>query len=180
MYTEIEAKLKVDSLEEVRKKLKELDAEFAGELLQEDVLFDDYSDSLTKADSCIRLRKQTTDGETKYILTYKGAKEKSSFKKRHEIEVEVSDGESVQNILSALGYEKKITVEKHRSLWRLGGCKVALDQLKNLGNFVEIEGPDEKIINDVQKSLGLNNSQHIPKSYASLIADKLTEMKKQW
>jgi hypothetical protein len=38
---------------------------------------------------------------------------------------------------------------------------------------VEIEGPDEKSINDVQKSLGLEKLQNISESYASLIADKI-------
>ncbi|MEJ2649014.1 MAG: class IV adenylate cyclase, partial [Sedimentisphaerales bacterium] len=106
MSTEIEAKLKVDSLEKVRERLKELGAEFVAEQPQEDVLFDDEHDTLTKADSCIRLRAQTARNETKYILTYKGAKEKSSYKRRREIEIEVSDADSTRDILCALGYDK--------------------------------------------------------------------------
>ena len=178
MSIEIEAKLKVDSVEGVRERLMELCAEFVAELAQEDVLFDDENGTLTKADSCVRLRRQTRQGETKYILTYKGAKEKSSFKRRREIEIEVSDADSTEIILSALGYEKRLTVEKNRSLWRLGECEVALDQLKQLGGFVEIEGPNEKVIADVQKSLNLEHLRHIPKSYASLITEKSSKMKK--
>ena len=179
MSVEIEAKLKVDSLEEIRKRLEELGAEFVAEQTQEDVLFDNADETLTKADSCIRLRKQTTNNRAKYILTYKGAKEKSSFKKRREIETEISNAESMRDIFLALGYDKKLVVEKKRGLWKYGGCEVALDHLKLLGDFVEIEGPNENAINDVQKILGLELIQPIPKSYASLIVDKLTEMKKQ-
>ena len=40
MYTEIEAKLKVESLDEVRSRLLELGAEYVGEQIQEDILFD--------------------------------------------------------------------------------------------------------------------------------------------
>jgi predicted adenylyl cyclase CyaB len=178
MHTEIEAKLKVDSLQEIDDRLRQLGAEFVTELSQEDVLFDDVRETLTKADSCLRLRGQTAGGKTEYILGYKGAKEKSSFKKRLEIEIEVSSGESAKAILSAMGYEQKIIVEKKRSLWRFGGCEVALDRLKLLGDFVEIEGPNEKAINDVQKKLNLEQLKHIPKSYASLIADKLTHTNK--
>jgi adenylate cyclase, class 2 len=177
MHTEIEAKLKVDSLQEIEERLRQLGAAFVAELSQEDVLFDDAHETLTKADSCLRLRTQAAGGKTEYILTYKGAKEKSSFKKRREIEVEVSSGDSAKAIISALGYVQKITVEKKRSLWRFGGCEVALDRLKMLGDFVEIEGPDEKAINDVQKKLGLEKLRHIPKSYASLIAEKLVQKK---
>jgi adenylate cyclase class 2 len=173
MSVEVEAKLKVDSIEEVRERLMELRAEYVAELGQVDILFDDKNDTLTKADSCVRLRRQTRQGETKYILTYKGAKEKSSFKRRREIEIEVSDADATLDILSALGYYKKLTVEKKRSLWRFGECEIALDQVKQLGDFVEIEGPNETIINNMQKILNLGHLSHIPKSYASLIADKI-------
>ncbi|MBN1974036.1 MAG: class IV adenylate cyclase [Sedimentisphaerales bacterium] len=178
MYTEIEAKLKVESLKEVEDRLRGLGAEFAGEQLQEDILFDDAAGTMANNDSCLRLRKQVMSGGTKYILSYKGAKEKSCFKKRREIEIEVNSGDSAKELLSALGYEKKLTVEKKRSLWRFKGCEVALDQLKLLGDFIEIEGFDEKVIDDVQKCLGLESIRHIPKSYASLIAEKIREDEK--
>lgn len=179
MYTEIEAKLKVESLDEVKNKLIELGAEFVGEQSQEDILFDDTTGTMAKNDSCLRLRKQVMSGRTKYILAYKGAKEKSSFKKRCEIEIEVNNGDSAKELLSALGYEKKLVVEKNRFLWKLRGCEIALDTLKLLGYFVEIEGLNEKAIKDVQKSLGLENLKHIPKSYASLVSEMLhREVKK--
>lgn len=173
MYTEIEAKLKVESLDEVRSKLLDLGAEYVGEQLQEDILFDAADESLSKSDSCLRLRKQIMNGQTKFILTYKGAKEKSNLKKRREIETVVANGDSVKELLSALGYVERLIVEKKRGFWKLGGCEVALDTLKLLGNFVEVEGPDEKVISDVQKSLGLEKVPNITKSYAALIAEKL-------
>jgi adenylate cyclase class 2 len=173
MYTEIEAKLKVDSLNEVEDRLKRLGAEFVAEQSQEDVLFDDSKKNMAKNDSCLRLRKQVVSGHEKYIVTFKGAKQKSSVKKRREIEIEVSNIDSAKEIFHALGYEEILTVQKQRSLWRLGNCEVALDKLELLGNFVEIEGPDEKVISDVQKSLGLDNLEHIPKSYAAMIEEKL-------
>ena len=86
MPVEIEAKLKVDSLEEIKHKLTELGAEFLQEQLQKDYLFDDAEKSLQKTDRCLRLRRQSADESERFFLTYKGAKEKSSFKKRQEIE----------------------------------------------------------------------------------------------
>ncbi len=50
MYTEIEAKLKVDSLQEIERKLAELGAEFQEEQLQTDYHFDDADSELTKTD----------------------------------------------------------------------------------------------------------------------------------
>ncbi len=179
MYTEIEAKIKVELHDEVRSRLIELGAEYVGEQLQEDILFDAADESLSKNDSCLRLRKQVMNGQIKFILTYKGAKEKSNLKKRREIETEVANGDSVKEILSALGYVERLIVEKTRGFWKLGGCEVALDTLKLLGNFVEIEGPNEKIINDVQKNLGLEKLPNITKSYAALIAEKLHQENKK-
>jgi len=172
MCVEIEAKLKVDSLPEVEQKLAELGAEFLAEQLQTDYLFDDIDSALTTTDRCLRLRCQSVAGSERFFLTYKGAKEKSNFKKRQEIEIEIKDAESTRKLLSALGYVKVLVVEKNRRLWRLGGCAVALDQLPLLGAFVEIEGPDDKKITDVQQSLGLTNLPHITKSYAQLTKEE--------
>jgi predicted adenylyl cyclase CyaB len=81
MYTEIEAKLKVDSLEQMTAKLTELGAEFGQEQLQTDYHFDDANMTLQKTDRCLRLRRQLVNESERFFLTYKGAKEKSSFKK---------------------------------------------------------------------------------------------------
>jgi len=172
MYVEIELKLKVDSLPEVEQKLAEAGAEFLAEQLQTDYLFDDANAALITNDRCLRLRRQSVAGSERFFLTYKGAKEKSNFKKRQEIETEIIEAESTKKLLSALGYEKVMVVEKKRRLWKLGGCSVALDQLPLLGAFVEIEGPDDETITDVQQRLGLADLPHIAKSYAQLTKEE--------
>jgi len=172
MNTEIEAKLKVDSLGEIERKLNELGAEFLAEQLQTDYHFDDANTTLTKTDRCLRLRKQMVGRNESLFLTYKGAKERSNFKRRQEIEFEIKDADSVRKLLSALGYEQSLVVEKKRRLWQLGDCEVALDQLPLLGDFVEIEGPDEEKIANAQDKLGLSDLSHITESYASLVTKK--------
>jgi adenylate cyclase class 2 len=173
--TEIEAKLKVDSLQTAAEKLARLGAEFVQEQVQTDYYFDDAKTGLTKTDRCLRLRQQSADNQEKVLLTYKGAKEKDNFKKRQEVEIEVKDLDSTGKLLSALGYEQALVVEKKRRIWRLGSCRVCLDELPLLGSFLEIEGPDAEKIADVQSSLGLANLPHIPESYASLMSEKLRQ-----
>ena len=173
MCYEIEAKLKVNSLPEIERKLNELGAEFVAEQLQTDYHFDDSNAILTKTDRCLRLRRQSVAGRERYYLTFKGAKEKSNFKKRQEIEIEIIEAKSAQKLLSALGYEKVLVIEKKRRLWHLCGCYIALDQLPLLGAFVEIEGPDDETIADMQKSLGLADLRHIAKSYAQLTREEI-------
>jgi adenylate cyclase class 2 len=172
MCIEIEAKLKVDSLSEIEQKLTELGAEFLTEQIQMDYFFDDANTTLTAGDRCLRLRRQLIEGSEKFILTYKGAKEESNYKKRREIEIEIADSESMQKLLLALGYERVLTIEKKRRLWQLGRCAVALDRLSLLGDFVEIEGPDNEEIADAQQKLGLAELPHIEKSYAQLIKEE--------
>jgi len=173
MHIEIEAKLKVESLEDVKRKLVERGAEFLAEQLQTDYYFDGRDRTLTKTDRCLRLRQEVIDDSERFFLTYKGAKEKDQFKKRQEIDIEIKDLDSTEKLLAALGYNMVLVVEKKRKTWRHRDCVVALDELPLLGDFVEIEGPDDERITDVQKDLGLANLPHIPESYASLMAEKL-------
>ncbi|MFQ6034801.1 MAG: class IV adenylate cyclase [Sedimentisphaerales bacterium] len=172
MSTEIEAKLKVDSLEDVKQKLVELGAEFLAEHFQPDCYFDDAGSTLKNSDRALRLRRQLTGKTEKVLLTYKGAKTKDNFKKRQEIEIEIKDAESAEKLLLSLGYEKVLVFEKKRLIWQVENCVVALDKLPLLGNFVEIEGPDDKEICDVQRNLGLADLPHIVESYADLVAKK--------
>jgi len=178
MHIEVEAKLKVDSLEQVAAKLTELGAEFRQEQLQIDNYFDDANRVLTKTDRCLRLRRLLAGKSERFFLTYKGAKEKNEFKKRQEIEIEVEDGNSAEKLLLLLGYNKALVFEKKRRIWRFGECEVALDELPLLGSFVEIEGPDGEKIADVQRNLGLSDLPPILESYASLMEEKLRQLGK--
>ena len=63
MYSEIEAKLKIESPEQIESRLVELGAEFIAEQLQTDYHFDDADAAMSKADKALRLRKQVV-GET--------------------------------------------------------------------------------------------------------------------
>jgi len=173
MCIEIEAKLKVDSLPKVEQKLAELGAEFLAEQLQTDCYFDDTEATLTKTDRCLRLRREQVGNSQRFFLAYKGAREKDQFKKRQQIEIEIKNADLTEQLLLALGYKKVLVFEKKRRMWQLGDCVVALDELPLLGNFVEIEGPEDQKIGDVQKDLGLANLPHIAESYASLMAEKL-------
>jgi len=179
MNIEIEAKLKVDSLEKVEHKLTELGAEFGQEQLHLDSYFDDEKTTLKKSDRCLRLRWQLVGENERFFLTYKGEKEKGEFKKRQEVEIAIEDGNSVEKLLLLLGYNKVFVFEKKRRIWRFGQCEVALDELPLLGSFVEIEGHDDEKIADVQESLGLSKLPVILESYASLMEKKLQQLGKK-
>lgn len=173
MHIEIEAKLKVDSLAEVERRLKALDAELLRASVHTDTYFDDDKKSFRKSDKALRLRRMRIGQKEKAALTFKGPRLRGRFKQRQEIQFGVDDVKSAEKFLEALGYKRAIVFQKKRRLWRLGGCEVALDELPLLGTFVEIEGPNEKKIAAVQKKLGLSDLPHIPESYACLMERKL-------
>jgi adenylate cyclase class 2 len=176
MHTEIEAKLKVDSPEQVEKRLARCGASFVHEVVQTDSYFDTPDRDLTRGDKCLRLRSERTQGGERLILAYKGPKEKDDYKKRAELEVGVDDAEAVESLLGALGYRKALAFDKRRRAWRLQGCEVAIDELPLLGGFVEIEGPDSAAISQVQAMLGLSDTPHVVASYACLIDEELSRL----
>lgn len=176
MYLETEAKLKVNSLDEVKRRLAEAGASPLGETIQVDYYFDKTDGELTRTDQCIRLRRESFDGGQRYFLTYKGAKQTDDFKKRREINLPVEDAEAVEHLLNALGYSRVLVFNKRRSAWRVDDCDVALDELPLIGTFVEIEGPNSEAISRVQRTLGLAGTPHMPDSYPAQMAREMSRL----
>jgi adenylate cyclase class 2 len=173
---EIEAKLKVEALEIVERRLRACRGLFVRETRQRDTYFDTPDRRLTRGDACLRLRRERTGPREQLILAYKGPKEQDDYKRRTEIEVEVRDARATELLLAALGYEKALAFDKRRCLWTLHNCEVALDELPLLGMFVEIEGPDSARIAQVQEMLHLAHVPHTMDSYAGLMARELSRL----
>ena len=51
-----------------------------------------------------------------------------------------------------------------------GACRIELDELPRLGPFIEIEGPDEKMIRSTMAALDLAGAETINESYVSMVA----------
>lgn len=176
MYLEIEAKLKVDSLDPVVRRLADCGRSMRSETVQTDTYFDTADRALQHTDQCIRLRCESSEDRERLILTYKGARQANDFKKRQEVNLEVQDADAVEHFLGALGYVRALAFNKRRRTWPMGGCEVALDELPLLGAFVEIEGPDSGTIARVQSTLGLDDRPHADDSYASQIAREMARL----
>lgn len=172
---EIEAKIKVAALEPVAEKLKQLGAVFLHDIRQIDTYFMDTHKLLRKNDCGLRIRRQTIAGEQSAMITFKGPRSDSQYKSRPEYETGISNVDMTEKIFESLGYNKRITLEKKRSIWQTDGCLVCLDQLPRLGCFVEVEGPNESIISDVLKKLELQNETHITHGYASMMRHDLKQ-----
>ncbi len=172
MSIEIEAKIKVDRLDEFPARLEKLAAAFLSQTRQLDTLFDRDDLSLKNAGCSLRLRQEQAPAQTKTILCFKGPRQPGQFKNREEIELDVSSPDQAQALLARLGYRPRRQVEKLRQTWRLENCLICLDQVAGLGCFIEVEGPDEPTVARITASLGLDPADHLPLSYAALLAQK--------
>ena len=175
MSREIEAKLKIDSLDSVENALKRLKAEFVENQFQRDYYYFPVK-PVIQSQRPLRLRYQRAEAGQRNYLTYKGKKQDSKFKKRIELELEIDDIEKAGALLNAIGYEQGLAFEKKRQYWKYFDCQVFLDELPLIGFFVEIEGVDEARIARVQLDMGLAGCDHINKGYSAMIIEKLADM----
>ena len=177
---EIEAKFYLSDLPAVQRRLLLLGAQLSQPRLKETNLrLDTPSGDLSAAGRTLRLRQPAPstcnasrsdwqDDSRAAVLTYKGPQQANAeVAVRQELEVVVSDVEAARRLLEALGYPVMVTYEKWRTVYRLLGVEVSLDELP-YGNFVEIEGPDVARIHTAADRLGLNWEKRIPASYLSL------------
>jgi adenylate cyclase, class 2 len=184
---ELECKVRVASLVAPREKLRATGARFVGRVLEENRLFDRPDEALRRAGCGLRVRtaraledeggkavgqglRSAAEGGCAATLTYKGPRVPGAFKQREEIEVEIGDAEAMGGILRALGYVERIMFEKRRESWLLGSCRVELDELPELGTFVEVEGPNEASIRAALAAIGLEALPSISESYVGMAA----------
>lgn len=85
----------------------------------------------------LRLR----DSDGKYSINYKYWHYDNSGRSHHcdEYESPIADIVAMRDMLLALKFRKLITVDKVRKAFNYKDWEIALDSIKNLGQFVEIE-----------------------------------------
>ncbi len=168
---EIEAKFAVAELEGVRGRLRTAGAAYVGRVLECNRFFDRADAGLRAAGCGLRVRSvRVLDGPAvAATVTFKGPVQGGAFKTRQECELAVSDADRAAELLTLLGFAESFLFEKRRESWRLGACMIELDELPFVGTFVEIEGPSEAAIRDVQAQLALGGRACERASYLALI-----------
>ena len=135
---EIEVKFKVDNLRLLEEKLQAKGCILSEPISQHDVIYSRYSGGVEFAeakegDVIIRLRHLA--GITELNLK----KQRSSEMDNLEYESSVADPEAMHQILLILGWQPVVEVKKVRRQAKLGEYEICLDQVEQLGNFVELE-----------------------------------------
>jgi len=162
---EVEIKVKIE-IEPMEKRLGELGAGFINRTHQKDVYFRHPCHDFKKSDEALRVRKV----EDNYFLTYKGAKLDPETKTRKEIQIRAEKG--VFNLLKSLGFSPIREVEKWRSFYQWKDLRIYLDEVKGLGNFMELEGTSWKhkeTMFELLQKLGIEKRKLTRKSYLELL-----------
>ncbi len=186
MGTELEAKMRVPEHAPLRERLSADRATRVGAVMELNTFFDTADRKLLAADKGLRVR-YTRDMETgaeRHVITFKGPQHRQAreteLKNREEIEIVADDGEQASLLLERLGYAPTLSFEKRRETWHVDECLVELDELPQLGCFVEIEGPDEEAALSVRGALGLDDRPLVKTSYSAMVDEllKVTGAKK--
>ena len=159
-HLETEIKFYLIDLPLIRQRILNLDAQSRGRFFESNVRFEDSGRTFRKKKSLLRLRR-----DQKVRLTYKSTppEESSQFKIMTELEVAVSDFDTMQQILEALGFHHEQVYEKWRETLVLDDTQLCLDSMP-YGDFLEIEGPKQEIKNFAVQ-LGLQWNQRILLNY---------------
>ncbi len=177
MPIEIEAKMMLPDAAAVEARLAKVGAEALPAIEENNVFFDTPQATLKAADQGLRLRveKVVANKQQTVIITHKGPRAHGRLKSRRETELTVENARDGAALLRALGYVRVFAFEKQRRQWRLDGCIVALDTLPLLGDFIEIEGPDDDSVMAARKKLALDQRPLITASYISMLRTHLAE-----
>ena len=165
MANEVEIKFAIHDLEAIRQRLRELRFKEETPRTHEMNTLYDHQEEMRRRGEVLRIRKY---GD-KWTLTHKEKSQDARHKTRMETETRVDDGEALDQVFRAMGFEPAFRYEKFRSEWSDGSGHVVLDETP-IGNVGEIEGPPEWI-DRIARQLGVNERNYITKSYMELFRE---------
>ncbi|WP_416839829.1 class IV adenylate cyclase [Haloferax sp. DFSO52] len=179
MY-EVEVKVRADH-DAIRERLEAAGATHVNRVRQVDTYYDAPHRDFAATDEALRLRRESqyesgavVDEETN--VTYKGPLVDESSKTRRELETSVEDGDTMDALIAAVGFDPAATVEKERERFVLDGYTVSLDAVSGLGEFVEVEIEVESGVDEARKGafsvldvLGLDPGDQIRTSYLGML-----------
>jgi len=165
---EIEAKIKVNSREDILATIKHLTKISENHVLD---IYYDKNDELKSTDKVLRLRKQN---DTTYIA-YKGPRtEDNNLIIREENETKIGSFEVAKKIIESLGYCPTQVTEKIRETFKIENddTKIELDHYPFIGHYLEIEGAKERVLT-IMNELGYSMASAVTKNCSELFYEYL-------
>ncbi|MBI5589602.1 MAG: class IV adenylate cyclase [Deltaproteobacteria bacterium] len=162
---EIEIKFYIPDIDSIRARIRSLGAEPKSSGFETNIRFDDKEMHLTQEKKLLRLRQ-----DTRCRLTVKSPPEDADteFKIFRELEVDISNSQTMIAILGQLGFYPRQVYEKQRETYLFNHTELCLDTLP-YGHFLEIEGGKDDI-RKAAEAIGLPWGKRITANYLSLFA----------
>jgi adenylate cyclase, class 2 len=140
---EVEMKFPVADLTAVEARLALIGAKLSAAEAEPDTYFAHPARDFAQTDEALRLRRR----RDAYFITYKGPKIDTTTKTRHEIDLPLATGETNfpawRSLLENLGFTAVAEVRKSRRkahlAWRGQNVEISLDEVEQVGSFVEME-----------------------------------------
>lgn len=156
---EVELKAIVDDLAGTRKQLETAGAKLVFEGSLSDSRYDVESLELTERDEVLRVRRYDAPGSSKTYLEWKGPTETQDvYKIREEISTLVESFESLDEILTRLGFLITMEINRDIAQYELGGATIRFETYPRMDVLVEVEGEPESIEQAIE-ALGMARGQ---------------------
>ena len=136
---EVEVKAKINSFDEMRERLDEINATKVKTEHQEDRYFNSPVRDFAQTDEALRIRETKSDEKHNLFITYKGPKIDKKSQTRQEVEMEIEDADKCSKIFEFLGFNEVRTVIKDREYYKLENYEISLDNVHGLDPYMEIE-----------------------------------------
>jgi predicted adenylyl cyclase CyaB len=143
---EVELKSVVDDVDRRRANVERAGATivYAGRL--EDRRWDTPDRALFAKDHVLRVRTYRSDAGVRAELDWKGpTRREGGYKVRDELETKVGDPDALSEILTALGYEVSIAIDREIVQYDLAGTMIRFERYPRMDDLVEVEGEPEEI-----------------------------------
>lgn len=178
---EIEVKAKIKDFDNLRAKLAEIKCDLIGHFTQEDIIFlpegVEFPD-IKKGMAVVRVR--NSNGIITLTLKKRITAENELIKL--EKEIVVNDKQAAIDIVEHMGYHEVVRVNKERVEGKYDGMTICIDDVEQLGHFIEVEQLSEddndaeiqESLFDFLQSLGVSKEDRIIKGYDTLMHEKIS------
>ncbi len=149
---EIEIRVKVESLSDLKDKLVVKGAVFSGRKSQHDVIFkrDDQVNDVQKPGSFILRVRESSTG---HKLTFKSLTEVTGSWIEHETTID--DAQETRQMLEKSGFIASLVFDKEREEGKLGEISICLDTIPELGEYIELEIISDDVESGKEKLISL-------------------------
>lgn len=172
---EIEIKARVSDMSAMSARLEGLGCKFSESVTQEDVVYAERVDSMVEfLTNSIFLRIREGTKGVVFTLKYNPDRQGEPDAMPVEHETKVESRSELEAILTFLGYKPMVVVKKTRRTGHYQNWEICLDEVDELGSFIEVEQmaeheedtePIKASMMEFLRSLGIGESDLMVKRY---------------